>query len=457
MAFDPAAHPRLSDMGGRLRELAGDAAFKAGRDYLKKGLVKQGVVAGTTAFATVSGSTDYRVSVAFGPEEKVTCSCPAHRRSKFCKHVVAVASALLEQPAAFGEAEPAPEAPAAPKKTGGPKRAKAKSAAEETAENRTTGLGIIDKLLEELTAGGLVTLGAEQAALLGSAGELVEKLKLRRLGNAIQRLQRAATSGPSGLEPGDFARLLADIWLTRTAVGAHLEGSVHLDPALAEELLGKTWRESDLEPAAGLEVIEVASTAENDGKFLIETGFLADLATGKLFVEKAITPVQMANKARAPYRHRLVVDEAGLYPGPAPRRIRLSRARRAPLTPADVERFLDRATTDSLADLRRRLTERLANPFGSAQLAVAFRPAALLRQATLLGALDSAGRFLRLTLPEGWAADLADLLPEPGRYALVGLVDDQGQGLELQVLSVVSPDLAWGRGPVYPDGPARRR
>jgi uncharacterized Zn finger protein len=81
-----------------LRDLAGDAAYQAGRDYLRKGLVKQGAVAGTTAYATVSGSTDYRVSVAFSDEPKVTCTCPAHRRKRYCKHVVAVCGALLERP-----------------------------------------------------------------------------------------------------------------------------------------------------------------------------------------------------------------------------------------------------------------------------------------------------------------------------------------------------------------------
>ncbi|HLN64859.1 MAG TPA: SWIM zinc finger family protein, partial [Symbiobacteriaceae bacterium] len=102
MAFNPGAHPKLAELSERLRELAGDAAFKAGRDYLKKGLVKQGVVAGTTAYATVTGSTEYRVSVAFGETEKVTCTCPAHRRAKYCKHVVAVAAALVDSPASFG-------------------------------------------------------------------------------------------------------------------------------------------------------------------------------------------------------------------------------------------------------------------------------------------------------------------------------------------------------------------
>src|SRR5919202_6566596 len=107
--FDPAAHPTLVNLGSRLRDLAGDSSYQAGRDYLRKGLVRQGAVAGTTAYATVSGSTDYRVSVAFADEPKVTCTCPAHRRSKFCKHVVAVCSPPLERPSDFSAAEALPE------------------------------------------------------------------------------------------------------------------------------------------------------------------------------------------------------------------------------------------------------------------------------------------------------------------------------------------------------------
>ena len=60
------AGPALADLGSRLRQLAGDAAYQAGLAYFRKGVVKDGSVAGSTAYATVSGSTDYRVSVAFG-------------------------------------------------------------------------------------------------------------------------------------------------------------------------------------------------------------------------------------------------------------------------------------------------------------------------------------------------------------------------------------------------------
>ncbi len=455
--FIPSEHPALTDLGARLRELAGDASYVAGRDYLKKGLVKQGAVAGTTAFASVSGSTDYRVSIAFGGEDhKVTCTCPAHRRNKYCKHVVAVCEALLNQPNAFVPTDPVPEAPAAAPKEKKSRAPKSKSADEEKTEKQSAGLETVDRLLEELAAGGLVTLGADKAGLIAGTGELVRALKLRRLGNLIMLLQRAAVAG---IEPGEFARLLADIYLTRTAVGAHLEGRLALDPSLAEELLGKTWRDGDLEPVSGLSLMELAFHRLNDGEFRIETSYLIDIASGQLFAEKLITPVALGSGGKLSYRQRIVVEEAGLYPGDAPRRIKLLKARRAPLSAADVRGAVVSAVT-TVAELRLKLSERLVSPFGVAEVPVLFRPGALVTQGSLAGAIDATGQFLRLIWPPEWSKELPGLLPEPGEYALFGLLTLDSHGLELRCLSVVSPALRWSHGPVYQeqggDGHARR-
>src|SRR5687768_8888206 len=138
--FDPKVYPALVDLGSRLRELAGDAAYAAGRDYLRRGLVRHGTVAGTTAHAAVAGSTDYRIAVAFGAElaePKVTCTCPAHRRNKHCKHVVAVVVGLLERPGEFAPVE-AVELPAVPKGAKGAKGAREGSAKERAAAERAS-------------------------------------------------------------------------------------------------------------------------------------------------------------------------------------------------------------------------------------------------------------------------------------------------------------------------------
>ncbi len=455
--FDPSEHPALIDLGQRLRELAGDSAYAAGRDYLKKGLVKQGAVAGTTGYATVSGSTEYRVSIAFGDEVKVTCTCPAHRRNRHCKHVVAVCSALLERPGDFARAEPPPE-PAAKK----PARAKKESGGDEAprksarapkatkADLQAAGLETVERLMLELAAGGLMTLGPEKAALLADAGELVRSLKLRRLGNLLLALQRAAVSESTG-----FAHLSADLYLTLTATRNHLEGRLSLDPQGAEELLGKVWRDEDLEPVVGLELVEVASLAESDGEFQVESSYLADLASGRVLIERQITPRALWKGPKPRHRTRLLVDEAGLYPGPAPQRIKLRRARRAPLTLADIERLIQRAPAD-LAVLRERLVARLSDPFAPERIPVLFRPTSLLTQGDLVGALDQSGRFLPLEWPDGWRKELSSLLEPGAPVALLGLLSLDHPGLRLHCLALVAPGLAWEHGPIFPDGPRRR-
>ena len=232
----------------------------------------------------MKGSTDYRVTVAFPSVEttKVTCTCPAHRRNKYCKHVVAVCTALVEQPAAFSVIDALPEPPSA-KKAAPRKRGAAAAAKTDPAEMRAAGLGVLDRLLTELADGGLAQLGPEKAALIEQCAELVRALKLRRLGNLLMQLQRAiaepgllaspnlsallaaapasvpgglAAAVRGGLADADtrrgaaFARLLLDLYLCRAATGAQLEGKVALDPRLAEDLVGKTWRAEELEPVS---------------------------------------------------------------------------------------------------------------------------------------------------------------------------------------------------------------
>lgn len=448
--MDDNAHPALRDLGGRLRELAGDAAYTAGRDYMKKGLVKQASVAGTKAYASVSGSTDYRVTIDFTADElKVVCTCPAHRRSKYCKHVVAVSCLLLEKPEQFTPTDPPPEVPAAPK-AAAKKSGTSRKKAPEVGELRAAGLETVDRLLAELASGGLMALGPDKAALIAAAGELVRSLKLRRLGNLIVRLQHSAD-----LTADQFADLLVDLWLTRQAVGAHLDGRAALEPRVAEDLLGKTWRDEELESVTGLQLFEIAYTSANDGEFQIETAYLADAATGDVYAERLITPMKMGTSTKGRFRHLMLLDEGGLYPGAAPRRIKVRRMRRAPLTGGHVAQFLEHTPT-TVAELRRLLVERLSEPFGPPELPVLFRPAALVAQGDLVGALDGASQFAELVMPEKWRSELPGLLPEAGRYALFGLLEQAGRGLRLRCLSVISDQLQWGRGPVYPDQPPGR-
>ena len=112
------AGPALADLGSRLRQLAGDAAYQAGLAYFRKGVVKDGSVAGARPTPPSADRTDYRVSVACaqatrrsprgGRTVKVTCTCPAHRRNRYCKHVVAVCTALLQALSSSSSVPPCP-------------------------------------------------------------------------------------------------------------------------------------------------------------------------------------------------------------------------------------------------------------------------------------------------------------------------------------------------------------
>jgi hypothetical protein len=330
------------------------------------------------------------------------------------------------------------------------------------AQLRAAGLETVDRLLAELADGGLMSLGPDKAALLAGAGELIRSLKLRRLGNRVLALQRAAAGPATGpprrgpastgatLEAAGFAELLVDAYLTRKATGAHLDGRVALDPRLAEDLLGRTWRDEELEPVAGLELIEVGFTQTDDGEFRVETSYLADLASGEVYAERAITPIRLHSAPKARHRLRLLVDEAGLYPGVAPRRLKLRRVRRAALAAEHVDRLLAAAPVD-VSELRRRLVERQQIPFGPVEVATFFRPTALLTRARQVGAVDAAGCFLELAWPDAWTDQLPPILPPLGRYALFGLLSLAEVGPRLGCLSVVGA-LEWGRGPIYPDG-----
>jgi hypothetical protein len=177
---------------------------------------------------------------------------------------------------------------------------------------------------------------------------------------------------------------------------------------------------------------------------------LIDLATGELYVERQFTPHRLRGEKRPVRRLRLLVDEAGLYPGESPRRIKLIHARRASLSYADVERVLDHAVSD-VAEVRRRLIRHLAIPVGTRELAVMFRPAALVTGGDRIAALDGAGQAMPLDWPAAWSKHALGILPDRAdRFALVGLAGLGDRGPNLRCLAIVG-DLRWANGPTYPD------
>lgn len=451
-SFDPATYPALVALGQKLKELAGETAYNAGRELALRQAIRDATIVGTTATAVVTGSTQYEVTIAFSrraKSAKVGCTCPASRRSRLCKHVVAVSVLLLEQPGAFTVREQA-SAPKPPQpRQSRPARAKSDPEAERAAQ-REAGLALVDRLLEELAASGAAGLDTEGISLLRSTAEAVRVLKLRRLGNALMALSHLIASGEADAHPGQCATLLQEIWLARQLLGAHAEQRAHLDPALVESLIGKTWRASELPRIGPLELAGVASDSTDDGEFEVDSRYFCDVASGALYVERQITPCGIRKRPMPIRRLRLLVAEAAVYPGMPPHRIQILQAERAALRPYDIERVLDHAAT-SVDSLTQRLQAWLALPFTMPKPLVLFRPAALSVQGSRIIATDSAGHALAVGWPPSWTRQVQGVLPQtPGRYALAGLVGLAADGLELQCLSVVG-DLRWQHGPVFPD------
>jgi hypothetical protein len=198
----------------------------------------------------------------------------------------------------------------------------------------------------------------------------------------------------------------------------------------------------------------VGAQAFGDVEFRVEIATFVDLARGDLYQERQITPVRLAGAPRLRQRCRLLVDEARLYPGRPPRRIRLGRVRRAPLILNDVERIVALAP-DEVPALHRRLVEHLEDPFAGPTVPVLFRPAVLVGSADRFGALDRAGRFVALEWPKSRADDLPKVLPSPGAVALLGDLGLAETGSSLRCRSLIGA-LAWDRGPIYPEEEKRR-
>jgi uncharacterized Zn finger protein len=79
---------------GALRKLAGEKAFKRGREYYQDGQVQILAVQPDRVLAQVAGTDDYRTTLTGrGKDIDGECSCRAFEDWGFCKHMVAVALA----------------------------------------------------------------------------------------------------------------------------------------------------------------------------------------------------------------------------------------------------------------------------------------------------------------------------------------------------------------------------
>ena len=77
----------------RVSRHAGGHSFERGEEYAATGRVRLSSLGERSAVATVAGTSDYRVALRLGRDDRLegACSCPIGAQGAFCKHCVAVA------------------------------------------------------------------------------------------------------------------------------------------------------------------------------------------------------------------------------------------------------------------------------------------------------------------------------------------------------------------------------
>jgi len=374
--------------------------FVNGEPYFRQGKVTDTWQTETSLHAAVagSGSKPYQVSVTLHEGNLVPhCTCPAHRRRPYCKHVAAVLVAWARVPERFVMGE----APAVLKPQSQVRRARQPKA--DTRQVQAEGLDKVEELLVELATYGLLSLSEAQVTRVNDLAHIVESHKLRRLARLVGQLGatlQAALATQKQLDEAAYAELLNDTWLTLQATRRALEDPA-ADPQLLDELVGKTWHESDLERREGERLVELAyESVTLDTGFTVDTSFLLSLTSGTLYTEKLITPIQLKKQPRKPSYTGRLEGTLGIYPGPEPRRVKLlDMAPEAPLTDADWQQAAACAGR-SVAELFRHFQAVVANPLAAPEDYAFFAPARIFVDGPGVHLLDDTGQAIPLA--EGW-------------------------------------------------------
>ena len=403
-----------------IKKLCQSDDFQNGEPYFRQGKVTDTWQTETSLHALVagSGSKPYQVSVALQEGNLAPhCTCPAHRRRPYCKHVAAVLVAWARAPERFVMGQ----APAALKPQSQVRRARQPKT--DARQVQAEGLDKVEELLVELATYGLLSLAEAQVTRVNDLAHTVESHKLRRLARLVGRLGatlQTALKNQKQLDEAAYAELLNDTWLTLQATRRALEDPA-ADPLLLDELIGKAWRESDLERREGERLVELAyETVTLDSGFTMDTSFMFSLNSGTLYTEKLIIPAQLKKQPRKPSYTGRLEGALGLYPGPEPRRVKLlEMSPEAPLTDADWQQAVACAER-SVAALFRHFQAAVANPLAAPEAYAFFAPAQVFVDGPNVHLLDHEKQAIPLA--EGWRI-LGALTHQPvaaifGRLAL---------------------------------------
>ncbi|MFC7442541.1 hypothetical protein [Laceyella putida] len=240
---------------------------------------------------------------------------------------------------------------------------------------------------------GYSMVSEQSIATFAELSEFVKSYKLRRLGNILTSLKEELHFHPTNQI--EIARLLSDAWFTVAAIRKHLQDGLK-NPVLLDELVGKTWRKTELERVSGLNLVELGYERQLlTSGFIVETSMLIDLNQGTLFAEKQITPQKMNISSKASYFQVLEADSAYLYPGQEPRRIKLESFRQRTLTHTDLDRLVPYAVS-SFQPLLTQLQEQASSLFPQEEICALIHPKLLVQAGNVVYAIDQQHRMLRV-------------------------------------------------------------
>ena len=231
--------------------------FRNGLTYYNAGSVRNPSRFRNKLYAQVQGSgkSAYTVILEFDEKVKPKCSCPAARRTPFCKHTAAVLTGWASAPSAFVAVEEAPPFVIAAV----PKKARVQKGKTSTKDLIERGLESLESLTTEPILGGLASISAERVEQMKELGENLRSYKLRRLSTQVLRfsqvLERMLTDREA-FSLSVYTEVLSDIILSSKGVLAIQQGKLQ-DPKYMEELVGKTWTERELTAREELELVEV--------------------------------------------------------------------------------------------------------------------------------------------------------------------------------------------------------
>ena len=388
-----------------VKALCDAPTYRNAEQIVGSNAITQMARSGNTLFAQVVGSSTYTVQIELHDSNppKARCSCPAARRMPYCKHAIAVLIAWVQTPERFQEslfAETPQPAQAA--------RGRARRETVERTDLQQQSVQHTLKIAIEQARGGLLSASHERIELLRALSQNLESLKARRLAQAVSELADLLEARLHRAEPQiehRYAQRLANLWLTLRALQEHYADRRPLPLHQYEEMLGRTWREKDLEPRENLRLAELAyENLITPTGFRLDISHLMDLDSGTLYREMKIVPLNLrfgdpAQLEFKPARSQpLLAKRVGLYPGYAPQRLKI--LEEAPLGQSFADLFpqIRRHALTSAHEARMQLIAHASDPFAPPQHTALIAPAQLVWAEGRAWWADENGEMMPLAL-----------------------------------------------------------